>query len=120
MESSHFLAQLACTPAQFSAGVVSLALQRGSVPLVFHLCAPLHSARCCTKLSLVMSPQERPPFIPEGVVARRKRMDIGEPRRKRVGLLQGCRRPCEPGVGRGRNAEGVWAVLSGSTSTAMT
>ncbi|KAF3818761.1 hypothetical protein GH733_012178 [Mirounga leonina] len=27
--------------------------------------------------------KERPPFIPEGVVARRKRMDIGEPRRKR-------------------------------------
>uniref|UniRef100_A0A452RHP8 Nucleolar GTP-binding protein 1 n=1 Tax=Ursus americanus TaxID=9643 RepID=A0A452RHP8_URSAM len=26
--------------------------------------------------------KERPPFIPEGVVARRKRMDIGEPRRK--------------------------------------
>ena len=38
-------------------------------------------------LFLVMSPQERPPFIPEGVVARRKRMDIGEPRKKRVGLL---------------------------------
>lgn len=32
-----------------------------------------------------MSPQERPPFIPEGVVARRKRMETGEPPRKRVG-----------------------------------
>uniref|UniRef100_A0A9L0RW53 GTP binding protein 4 n=1 Tax=Equus caballus TaxID=9796 RepID=A0A9L0RW53_HORSE len=27
--------------------------------------------------------QERPPFIPEGVVARKKRMEIGEPKRKR-------------------------------------
>uniref|UniRef100_A0A671FX82 Nucleolar GTP-binding protein 1 n=1 Tax=Rhinolophus ferrumequinum TaxID=59479 RepID=A0A671FX82_RHIFE len=27
--------------------------------------------------------KERPPFIPEGVVARRKRMDTGEPQRKR-------------------------------------
>ncbi|XP_011379224.1 nucleolar GTP-binding protein 1 [Pteropus vampyrus] len=27
--------------------------------------------------------KERPPFIPEGVVARRKRMETGEPRRKR-------------------------------------
>uniref|UniRef100_K9J2B3 Nucleolar GTP-binding protein 1 n=1 Tax=Desmodus rotundus TaxID=9430 RepID=K9J2B3_DESRO len=26
--------------------------------------------------------KERPPFIPEGVVARRKRMEVGEPRRK--------------------------------------
>lgn len=34
---------------------------------------------------LVLSSQERPPFIPEGVVARRRRMETGEPRRKRVG-----------------------------------
>ncbi|OWK03540.1 GTPBP4 [Cervus elaphus hippelaphus] len=27
--------------------------------------------------------KERPPFIPEGVVARRKRMELGEPKRKR-------------------------------------
>ncbi|XP_019828887.2 GTP-binding protein 4 isoform X2 [Bos indicus] len=27
--------------------------------------------------------QERPPFIPEGVVARRKRMELGEPKRRR-------------------------------------
>uniref|UniRef100_A0A3Q2HP98 Nucleolar GTP-binding protein 1 n=1 Tax=Equus caballus TaxID=9796 RepID=A0A3Q2HP98_HORSE len=27
--------------------------------------------------------EERPPFIPEGVVARKKRMEIGEPKRKR-------------------------------------
>uniref|UniRef100_A0A8C8Z196 Nucleolar GTP-binding protein 1 n=1 Tax=Prolemur simus TaxID=1328070 RepID=A0A8C8Z196_PROSS len=27
--------------------------------------------------------KERPPFIPEGVVARRKRMEVGEPKRKR-------------------------------------
>lgn len=32
-----------------------------------------------------MFSQERPPFIPEGVVARRKRMELGEPKRKRVG-----------------------------------
>lgn len=31
-----------------------------------------------------MSSQERPPFIPEGVVARRKRMELGEPKRRRV------------------------------------
>lgn len=29
--------------------------------------------------------KERPPFIPEGVVARRKRMEIVEPKKKRVG-----------------------------------
>ena len=32
-----------------------------------------------------MSSQERPPFIPEGVVARRRRMELGEQKRKRVG-----------------------------------
>uniref|UniRef100_A0A452F4M4 Nucleolar GTP-binding protein 1 n=1 Tax=Capra hircus TaxID=9925 RepID=A0A452F4M4_CAPHI len=29
--------------------------------------------------------KERPPFIPEGVVARRKRMELGEPKRRQVG-----------------------------------
>ena len=32
-----------------------------------------------------MFSQKRPPFIPEGVVARRKRMELGEPKRRRVG-----------------------------------
>lgn len=46
-------------------------------------------------------------------------MDIGGPRRKRVGLLQGCRGPFVRGAGTEQDTKGREPVLSGSVSAGV-